>query len=330
MVKADGKVRRPVNTPYPMRARQLSFAVLVAIVAGLVLAAGASAKPSKGGGESGNSEHVQPPAENSEGGLEQPPRRRRRPSSGKASKKVCGKARALKGAGPGVGSRAIAISPDGHNVYVAASGSDSIAFFDRDRATGALTQPKGKAGCVAAAVGKAKGAQGCGLAIGLLAPNSVAVSPDGRDVDATTRDGSSVVTFLRNPRTRELRQLPPSASGCISGLPIPGCTAGRSLKWPDVVVVSPDGKNVYVGDFAGSGVASFARAGKAGALTQLSGTAGCITEAGEEGCAKGVELNHVEGMAIAANGSAVYTASAFSSAVGVLSRDQGTGALNQG
>jgi DNA-binding beta-propeller fold protein YncE len=311
-----------------MRGRQLSFVVLIAIVAGLVLAAGASAKPSKGGGESGSTEHVQPPAETSEGALEQLPGRLGCLSSGKASKKVCGKARALKGAGPGVGSRAIAISPDGSNVYVAASGSDSIAVFDRDRGTGALTQPKGKAGCVAALAGKAKGAQGCGLAIGLLAPNSVAVSPDGRNVYATTRDGSSVVTFLRNRRTGELRQLPPSASGCISGLPIPGCTAGRSLKWPDVVVVSPDGKNVYVGDFAGSGVASFSRTGKAGALTQLSGTSGCITEAGEEGCAKGVELNHVEGMAIAANGSAVYTAAAFSSAVGTFNREA-SGALTQ-
>jgi DNA-binding beta-propeller fold protein YncE len=96
-----------------------------------------------------------------------------------------------------------------------------------------------------------------------------------------------------------------------------------------VVVVSPDGKNVYVGDFAGSGVISFSRAGKAGALTQLSGTAGCITEAGAEGCAKGTEMNHVEGMAIDPNGSAVYTAGAFSSAIAFLTRDASTGALTQ-
>jgi DNA-binding beta-propeller fold protein YncE len=316
-----------------MRARQLSLAVLVALVAGFVLAAGAAAKPTKptktptsSEGESGNPEHVQPPAETSAGALEQLPGRLGCLSSGKASDKLCGKARALKGAGPGVGSRAIAVSPDGRNVYVAASGDDSIAVFDRDRSTGALTQPKGKGGCVAAVVSKAKG---CGIAVGLLAPNSVAVSPDGRNVYATTRDGASVVSFLRNPRTGQLRQLPPSSSGCISGLPIPGCTAGRALKWPDVVVVSPDGKNVYVGDFAGSGVISFSRAGKAGALTQLPGTEGCITEAGVEGCAKGVEMNHIEGMAIAANGSAVYTAAAFSSAASYLSRNASTGALTQ-
>ncbi|HVW46475.1 MAG TPA: beta-propeller fold lactonase family protein [Solirubrobacterales bacterium] len=312
-----------------MRARQLSFAVLIAVVAGLVLAAGATAKPTKHTKGSGGSEHVQPPVETSEGALEQLPGRLGCLSSGKASRKLCGKARALKGAGPGVGSRAIAISPDGRNVYVAASGADAIAVFARNPVTGALTQLQGKAGCVASVLGRAKGSKGCGLAIGLDAPNSVAVSPDGRNVYATSRDSSAVVAFHRNRLTGELRQLPPSASGCISGLPIPGCAAGRSLKWPDVVVVSPDGKNVYVGDFAGNGVASFSRAGKAGALTQLSGTAGCITEAGEEGCAKGVELNHVEGMAIAQNGSAVYTAAAFSGAVGVLTREASTGALVQ-
>jgi len=313
-----------------MHARRLSLVVLVAVVAGLVLAAGAAAKPSKGGGKkSSGTEHVQPPVETSEGALEQLPGRLGCLSSGKASNKLCGKARALKGAGPGVGSRAIAISPDGRDVYVAASGADAIAVFDRNPVTGALTQPKGKRGCVAAVVANQGKGEGCGVAIGLLAPNSVAVSPDGRNVYATSRDGASVVTFHRNRKSGALKQLPPSASGCISGLPIPGCTTGRGVKWPDGELVSPDGKNVYVGDFAGNGVTSFSRAGKAGALTQLSGTAGCITEAGEEGCAKGVELNHVEGMAIAQDGSAVYTAAAFSGAVGTFTREASTGALTQ-
>ena len=48
----------------------------------------------------------------------------------------CAKARALKGPGPFMGSRAIAVSPDGANVYVASSGSDTIAIFSRDRRSG--------------------------------------------------------------------------------------------------------------------------------------------------------------------------------------------------
>src|SRR3954447_8437586 len=45
----------------------------------------------------------------------------------------CATARALKGPGPFMGSRAIAISPDGRNVYVASSTSDAIAIFKRDK-----------------------------------------------------------------------------------------------------------------------------------------------------------------------------------------------------
>ncbi|HTT94759.1 MAG TPA: hypothetical protein VMF55_08800 [Solirubrobacterales bacterium] len=269
-----------------------------------------------------------PPAETNVGALEQLPGRLGCLSSGKAAKRVCGRGRALKGAGPGVGSRAIAVSPDGRNVYVAASGADAIAVFDRNPVTGALTQPRGRRGCVAAVVGTAKG-ESCGVAIGLIGPNSVQVSPDGRTVYATSRTGSSITTFHRNGKTGALTQLPPGASGCISGQAIPGCTLGRALKWPDVVVVSPDGGNVYVGDFAGSGVISFSRARGSGALTQLAGTAGCITEAGAEGCAKGLRMDHVEGMAINSRGSTVYAAAPFSNAIDILQRDRSTGALTQ-
>src|SRR6478752_1875111 len=62
----------------------------------------------------------------------------------------CAKARALDGPGPFMGSRAIAVSPDGKYVYVASSGSDAIAIFSRDRQTGVLTQAQKTAGCIAA------------------------------------------------------------------------------------------------------------------------------------------------------------------------------------
>jgi DNA-binding beta-propeller fold protein YncE len=314
-----------VKTATSMRPRHLIALGLLVTLALLLGTAAASAKPSKPTKEGGGTEHVQPPVETSEGSLEQLPGRLGCLAQGKASVKLCGRARALKDPGVGFGSRAIAISPDGRNVYVASSKSNAIAIFTRDRKTGALTQPKGKAGCAAA-----KGAEGCALAIGLIGPNSVAVSPDGKNVYATSRGGFSVVTFHRNRLTGALRELPPSASGCISGIAFPLCTPGRGLKDPDVVVVSPDGKNVYVGLFAGNGVASFSRAGNAGALTQLGGTAGCIVEGGAEGCASGVQMGAVEGLAISESGSAVYTAAAASSAVAILTRDGSTGALTQG
>jgi DNA-binding beta-propeller fold protein YncE len=235
----------------------------------------------------------------------------------------CGKARALKGPGPFMGSRAIAVSPDGKNLYVASSTSDAIAIFTRDKKTGVLSQGLGKAGCISA-----KGVGGCGIAAGLDEPNSVAVSPDGRSVYATSRAGNSLTSFLRNPKSGALHQLPPVRGGCISGLPIPGCIAGRALVAPDVVLVSPDGKNVYVGTFFGNSVASFVRDASTGALGQLAGAAGCIAEA-TEGCATGIALKSVEGLAISGDGTSVYAATALSNAVAELSRDPSTGALAQ-
>jgi DNA-binding beta-propeller fold protein YncE len=236
----------------------------------------------------------------------------------------CGTARALDGPGPFMGSRAIALSPDGKDVYVASSNSDAIAIFSRDRKTGVLTQAKKTKGCIAA-----KGAGGCAGAIGLDEPNSVALSPDGRNVYATSRAGNSVTVFRRNPKSGALTQLP-FGTGCVSSLPIPGCAVGRALLAPDVVVVSPDGASVYVGSFFGNSVATFARNPSTGALTQPGGTAGCIVEepAGN-GCASGIALKSVEGLAISGDGASVYAATALSNAVVELSRDPSTGTLAQ-
>ncbi len=234
----------------------------------------------------------------------------------------CGIGRALRGPGPFMGSRAIAVSPDGKNVYVASSGSDAIAVFRRDARSGALIQPKGEAGCIAA-----KGANGCASAIALDGPNSLAVSPDGRTVYATARASNSIGAFRRDPKTGALTQLPASA-GCISGLPVPVCAVGRALVEPDVVTISSNGANVYVGSFFGNAVAVFDRDPASGALTQPGDSSGCIAEA-IAGCALGIALGAPEGMAISGDGTSVYVASALSNAVVTLSRDPTTGTLAQ-
>jgi DNA-binding beta-propeller fold protein YncE len=233
----------------------------------------------------------------------------------------CGKARALNEPGPFMGSRAIVLSPDGRNVYVASSESDAIAIFRRSPKKGTLVQSSGLAGCIAA-----QGAEGCAPAVGLDAPNSLAVSPDGRNVYATSRDSSTVTVFARTPKSGALTQLP---GGCVSGPAIPGCTPGRALLAPDVLVASSDGRNVYVGSFFGNEVAAFERDPSSGALTQPAGTAGCVAETTAEGCAPGIALKSPEGMAISADGASVYVATALSNALVALSRNPSTGALAQ-
>jgi DNA-binding beta-propeller fold protein YncE len=236
----------------------------------------------------------------------------------------CATARALQGPGPFMGSRAIAVSPDGKNVYVASSKSDAIAIFSRNVKTGVLIQSSGSGGCIAI-----KGANGCAKAIGLNGPNSVAISSNGRTLYATAREGNSITTFRRDPKTGALRQLPPTAAGCISALPIPGCAPGRALLGPDVVVISPDGTSVYAGSFFGNAVAAFTRNPKSGVLTQPTGTAGCIAETAGSECATGIALGAVEGLAVSRDGQNVFAASALSNALAVLDRNPETGALTQ-
>ena len=235
----------------------------------------------------------------------------------------CTHVRGLIGPAPFLGSGAVAVSPDGRSVYVAASRSDSIAVFRRSSAGGRLTQLPGTGGCIALA-----GRGGCARAVGLVGPNSVAVSPDGRNLYATSLVTDALVSFRRNPSTGALSQLGAGA-GCTAGAAVPGCSAGRALDGPDVVSVSPDGRNVYVGSFRGNAIAVFARESSTGALSQLEGASGCVAAAAAEGCAVGSALGAPEGMALSGDGHSVYVAAALSNAVDVFARNTSTGALAQ-
>ncbi len=235
----------------------------------------------------------------------------------------CGSARALDGPATLLGSRAVALSGDGKNLYVASAGSNAIAIFTRNARTGKLTQGKGSAGCIAV-----DGAEGCAPAVGLSGPNSVAVSTDGRNVYATSLGSEAVTVFSRDPATGALTQLP-GPSGCIAGPPIPGCAAGRAILGPDVITVSPDGANVYVGSFFGNAIVTFNRDLATGALAQPADTTGCITEVPTSGCATGLALGSPEGMAVSGDGKNVYAATAVSEAVVTLTRNPTTGALTQ-
>jgi DNA-binding beta-propeller fold protein YncE len=231
--------------------------------------------------------------------------------------------RALGGPAPFLGSNALTISRDGRTLYVASSRSDAIAVFRRNARTGKLTQRSGTAGCIAA-----KGAGGCGTARGLNGPNSVAVSADGRNVYATSLVSNAVTSFRRNRSTGALRQLR-GGSGCIANRATPGCATGRALDGPDVIAVSPDGDDVYVGAFVGNALAIFDRNSSSGALTQPADSTGCIVNTPVEGCATGLALAAPEGMAISGDGDNVYVATAVGNAVGVFTRDASSGALTQ-
>jgi DNA-binding beta-propeller fold protein YncE len=229
---------------------------------------------------------------------------------------VCNRARAL--GGPA----ALALSPDGRNLYVAASGSDALSVFSRSPRTGALRQLDGAAGCFGALPG-----DGCAVARGVNEPTSVAVSPDGKRVYVAGRRFPSAIAIFDRAADGSLTQAAGPA-GCVSHLGGFDCATARGLASPEEVAVSPDSRDVLVAG-NGSNAVVVLHASPAG-LTQDAGTAGCIARGGgPEGCGTGKALAGPADLAISRDGRFVYVASSIADAVAILHRDTTTGVLTQ-
>ena len=190
------------------------------------------------------------------------------------------------------GSFGVAVNKDGKHAYVASVDSNTLAILTRDKTTGALTQLPDPLGCISE-----DGSGGlCADGKGLTNPIAVAVSPDGRNVYVASfqRDpvlASALAVFAQDKTTGGLVQLP-DKQGCISDDGTGGtCTDGVALRGTTDVAVSNDGKHVYVTSAPSSAVAIFTRDKTTGALTQLPGQQGCVSEDGTGGlCTDGRAL----------------------------------------
>ena len=178
------------------------------------------------------------------------------------------------------------VSPDGKNAYVASS--YAVAVFDRNVSTGELTQKSGLNACTASTNDPA--VDSCALGDGLgRGGRFVAVSPDGKNVYLASGDGIAI--FTRNLATGVLTQTG-DASGCVTeegkgAHPIyraGECQDGRALAGARSIAIPPDGKTLYVASRGyapsgtGDGIAIFDRNTATGALSQKTGTAGCVVE----------------------------------------------------
>ena len=229
------------------------------------------------------------------------------------------------GAGPCVdghgvsNARDVTVSPDGKSVYVASYDSDAVARFNRDPTTGSISQPAGTAGCVSET-----GAGPCADGHALDGPASVAVSADGKSVYVATVVSDAVVRFVRNTTTGAISQ-PAGTAGCMSQTGAGPCAGGHALANPTSVAVSQDGKSVYVASF--DAVARLNRNPTTGAISQPSGTAGCIGGDRAGPCADGHGLEFPNEVAVSPDGKSVYVASI--NAVARLNRNTTTGAISQ-
>ena len=161
----------------------------------------------------------------------------------------------------------------------------------------------------------------CADGRGLVGPVHVELSPDGKHAYVASRDSHSLAVFSRNATTGALTQLA-GAAGCVAetgdGV---NCADGKGLGEVVYVTVSPDGRNVYAASQVSNAVAVFSRNATNGALTQLDGLSGCVSEDGSSGtCTDGKGLGGALMASVSPEGRHLYAASYISDAVTAFSR----------
>ncbi len=226
------------------------------------------------------------------------------------------------------GPDSLTLSPDGQTLYASSYDDPELTIFHRDPTTGALTQLPAPNGCVT--FGGNAGACTADPLLGLSGP--VVVSPDGRTIHVAQFSNNSLLTYtvgaggaLSHPSGAAGCVQDPSASGgCLSLAPLSGAYA---------LAGSPDGKQLYVGDYGvEGGIAALST--PAGGAPSLIGCAFEALPAIPAGCAPGAGLGYAGDVVAAPDGAAVYAADGNGLACGscgvvAFARDAATGALTQ-
>lgn len=195
------------------------------------------------------------------------------------------------------GAYAIALSPDGRSLYVAAQNDNSVVVFDRDSSAGTLrfreTHRKGQ-----------NGVDGLGLA------KAVKVTSDGRHVYVLGYGDSAVVVFRRDPSNGGLTLAQVLKEG-INGI--------RGIHGATSLDASADGRNVYVISVFSNALTVFARNPETGLLTPV--------EVHTQGT-NGIDgLNYAYCVAVSPDDRNVYAVGTNSNAIAVFTRNTATGAL---
>jgi len=225
-----------------------------------------------------------------------------------------------------IGTRGVAVSPDGKNIYGASTTSDALTALSRNATTGAVAQLAGTGGCHSLS-----GHGGtCVTGKALDEANVPVVSADGKHVYATAKLSNSITAFSRDAATGVLTQLA-GTNACISLSGTSGqCVVGRAMSGMSSLAISSDGKHVYAAADFSDAIVAFSRDATTGQLTQLSGTAGCISLTGTSAtCIVGKAIDGPYGVTVSPDGATVYLSAHHSDAVAVFSRNSTTGALTQ-
>jgi 6-phosphogluconolactonase (cycloisomerase 2 family) len=164
----------------------------------------------------------------------------------------------------------------------------------------------------------------CTAARGLSDVAFLAVSRDGRNLYVAGRLDDAIAVFARNPATGGLKQLAGTA-GCLART-LATCAVVPALDRPSELVVSPDGRNVYVPSQDSSTLTVWARSSTTGGLTLM----GCFVSdavTAIPGCTSTPGLRGAQAVVVSSDGSSVYVSAYGESGLTVWGRDLTTGAL---
>ena len=203
------------------------------------------------------------------------------------------------------GAAAVVVSGDGAQVYVAGSADNAVVAFSRDAATNKLTLLELER-------------NGFGGVTGLLGPDGLALSSDGKHLYAAAAGSSSVAIFGRD------NDAPSATFGKLSflGEVRDGVDGADGLNLARGLVLSPDDAHLYVVGEADNAVAVFTRNAGSGALT--------FVEFHRDGAGGVVGLAGARGVAISPDGAQVYVAGGTGNAVALFARETSNASPNFG
>jgi hypothetical protein len=178
------------------------------------------------------------------------------------------------------------ISADDRFVYVTDDNSVGVLAYARDPQTGALTQLPGVDGCITKDGSDGSDPDRCRKAPAFVSDafGPLAITPDGRHA-YQAEPNDRVLVFERDPQTGVL-SAPAGAGACMSQDASGGaCADGRALLSPQGLAMGRDGRTLYVASsfVPAQGVAALRIDPATGALSQLPGAAGCVTQNGADG-----------------------------------------------
>lgn len=142
----------------------------------------------------------------------------------------------------------------------------------------------------------------------LIQPGSIQISPDGKHAYATSATKDAVMVFARDDKGALTHQRSYTTAN-----------AGTSLNGADALLISPDGKHVYVAAQKDNALVVFSRNEQTGELT--------LVERLSDGANGVTGLQGVTAMGMSADGAQLYVAGSTLSTLTAFTRDPATGKL---